>query len=75
MTASQTTVAGLAPISPTSTPFGSAGSLVSPGQTFPVSNDNSFDSDFDFANADFDNIMVNATQGFWASFPGEVGYN
>ncbi|OCL05607.1 hypothetical protein AOQ84DRAFT_94902 [Glonium stellatum] len=75
-TTQDATVSNLAPISPpTTTSFGSAGSLVSPEQTFPISSDNSFDLDFDFANAEFDNMMINATQGFWASFPGEVGYN
>lgn len=28
---------------------------------------------FDLSNADMEEIMMNATQDFWASFPGEVG--
>jgi hypothetical protein len=28
---------------------------------------------FDLSNADLEEIMMNATQDFWASFPGEVG--
>lgn len=28
---------------------------------------------FDLSSADIEEIMVNATQDFWASFPGEVG--
>jgi hypothetical protein len=32
-----------------------------------------FDFDFDMSNADMEQMMMTATQDFWASFPGEVG--
>jgi hypothetical protein len=36
--------------------------------------DETFDfTGFDMSNAEMDEIMMTATQDFWASFPGEVG--
>jgi hypothetical protein len=32
-----------------------------------------FDIDFDLSNADMEQMMMTATQDFWAAFPGEVG--
>ncbi|OCK75814.1 hypothetical protein K432DRAFT_307718 [Lepidopterella palustris CBS 459.81] len=53
--------------------FESTGSFFNLGHTFDDTG-NSFDFDFNFSSADVESIMVNATQDFWASFPGEVGY-
>lgn len=40
----------------------------------PLELDEAFNFDgFDLSNADLEEIMMNATQDFWASFPGEVG--
>ncbi|KAF2009702.1 hypothetical protein BU24DRAFT_428592 [Aaosphaeria arxii CBS 175.79] len=39
----------------------------------PLEADDNFNFDFDFSNADMEAMMMNATQDFWASFPGEVG--
>lgn len=39
----------------------------------PLEADDNFDLDFDFSNGDMEAMMINATQDFWASFPGEVG--
>lgn len=40
----------------------------------PLELDETFNFDgFDLSNADLEEIMMNATQDFWASFPGEVG--
>jgi len=40
----------------------------------PLEADDAFNFDgFDLSNADMEEIMMNATQDFWASFPGEVG--
>lgn len=40
----------------------------------PLEADETFNFDgFDLSNAEMEEIMMNATQDFWASFPGEVG--
>ena len=39
----------------------------------PLEADETFDLNFDFSSADMEEMMMNATQDFWASFPGEVG--
>lgn len=39
----------------------------------PLEADDAFNLDFDFSDADMEAMMMNATQEFWASFPGEVG--
>ena len=40
----------------------------------PLEADDTFNFEgFDLSNADIEEIMINATQDFWASFPGEVG--
>jgi hypothetical protein len=40
----------------------------------PLEEDETFNLDaFDLSNAELDEMMMNATQDFWASFPGEVG--
>ena len=39
----------------------------------PLEAEEAFDFNFDFSNADMEAMMMNATQDFWASFPGEVG--
>lgn len=36
---------------------------------------NPFEFNYDWNSADFDAIMADATQGFWADFPGEVGFS
>jgi len=38
----------------------------------PLEDDDTFNLDFDFTNADMEEMMRDATQEFWASFPGEV---
>lgn len=41
----------------------------------PLEADETFNLDsFDLSNAELEEMMINATQDFWASFPGEVGY-
>ena len=40
----------------------------------PLEADETFTLDsFDLSNAELEEMMINATQDFWASFPGEVG--
>jgi hypothetical protein len=40
----------------------------------PLEADENFNIDsFDLSNAELEEMMINATQDFWASFPGEVG--
>lgn len=39
----------------------------------PIEDDENFTYDFDFSSADMEEMMRDATQEFWASFPGEVG--
>jgi len=40
----------------------------------PLEADETFNLDsFDLSNAELEEMMINATQDFWASFPGEVG--
>ncbi|KAF2648008.1 hypothetical protein K491DRAFT_699246 [Lophiostoma macrostomum CBS 122681] len=39
----------------------------------PLEADETFDLNFDFSSADMEAMMMNATQEFWAAFPGEVG--
>jgi hypothetical protein len=40
----------------------------------PLEADETFNLDsFDLSNAELEEMMHNATQDFWASFPGEVG--
>ncbi|ORX94888.1 fungal-specific transcription factor domain-domain-containing protein [Clohesyomyces aquaticus] len=39
----------------------------------PLEIDETFDLNFDISDADMEAMMMNATQDFWASFPGEVG--
>jgi len=34
----------------------------------------SLDFDFNFSNTDMEAMMMNATQDFWNSFPGETGF-
>ncbi|KAF2192865.1 hypothetical protein K469DRAFT_552474 [Zopfia rhizophila CBS 207.26] len=59
---------------PTSTPNGYTSSFFNSQQPIPpLEVDENFDLDFDFSNADVEAMMMNATQDFWASFPGEVG--
>jgi hypothetical protein len=39
----------------------------------PLEADETFNLDsFDLSNAELEEMMINATQDFWASFPGEV---
>ena len=64
---------------PTTTPtpngFNSnAYSWNTPNAIPPLELDENFNFEgFDLSNADMEEIMMNATQDFWASFPGEVG--
>ena len=46
-----------------------------PGHVIPpLEADETFDlNNFDFSSADMEAMMMNATQEFWAAFPGEVG--
>ncbi|KAF2263127.1 hypothetical protein CC78DRAFT_581882 [Lojkania enalia] len=62
-------------ISPlTSTPNGYTSGYWNTQQAIPpLEADETFDFDFDFNDADMEAMMMNATQDFWASFPGEVG--
>jgi hypothetical protein len=47
----------------------------SPNEVPPLEADETFNLDsFDLSNAELEEMMINATQDFWASFPGEVGY-
>jgi hypothetical protein len=40
----------------------------------PLEADETFNLDsFDLSNAELEEMMIHATQDFWASFPGEVG--
>lgn len=39
----------------------------------PLEDDDAFNLNFDFTSADMEEMMRDATQEFWASFPGEVG--
>lgn len=39
----------------------------------PLEDDLNLNFDFDFTSADMEEMMKDATQEFWASFPGEVG--
>lgn len=65
----------VSPPTSTTTPTGyTSTSLWNPPHTIPpLEADETFDLDFDFSNADMEAMMMNATQDFWASFPGEVG--
>ncbi|KAF2848611.1 hypothetical protein T440DRAFT_400940 [Plenodomus tracheiphilus IPT5] len=46
----------------------------SPNGIPPLEADDSFNMDsFDLSNAELEDMITNATQDFWASFPGEVG--
>ncbi|KAF2117379.1 fungal-specific transcription factor domain-containing protein [Lophiotrema nucula] len=60
---------------PTSTPNGYTSNYWNPQQQIPpLEADETFNLDnFDFSDADMEAMMMNATQDFWASFPGEVG--
>jgi hypothetical protein len=59
---------------PTSTPNGyTSGMWNNPQMIPPLEADDNFNFDFDFSNEDMEAMMMNATQDFWASFPGEVG--
>ncbi|EAT80091.2 hypothetical protein SNOG_12278 [Parastagonospora nodorum SN15] len=45
-----------------------------PNEIPPLEADETFNLDsFDLSNAELEEMMINATQDFWASFPGEVG--
>jgi|TARA_R110002003_G_scaffold62_16_gene5677 hypothetical protein len=45
-----------------------------PNTVPPLEADETFNLDsFDLSNAELEEMMMNATQDFWASFPGEVG--
>jgi hypothetical protein len=49
-------------------------SWTSPPSIPPLEADDTFNTDsFDLSNAELEELMMNATQDFWASFPGEVG--
>lgn len=39
----------------------------------PLEADDTFNLDFDFGSAEVEEMIMGATQDFWASFPGEVG--
>jgi len=40
----------------------------------PLEADDTFNvNSFDLTNAELEDVFMNATQDFWASFPGEVG--
>jgi hypothetical protein len=39
----------------------------------PLEEDDTANLNFDISSEELDEIMMNATQEFWASFPGEVG--
>jgi hypothetical protein len=61
---------------PTATPSTYAPSFVSPGQHAQLAlDDEPFELDFgfDFSSNEVEAMMMNATQEFWVSFPGEVG--
>lgn len=63
---------------PTATPtpngFNNTYSWNTPNSIPPLELDETFNFEgFDLSNADMEEIMMNATQDFWASFPGEVG--
>jgi hypothetical protein len=62
---------------PSTTPIANNGSFFDSGHSYHGYNDTNFDLDynFDMTDADVEAIMANATQDFWASFPGEVGYS
>ncbi|PVH91630.1 hypothetical protein DM02DRAFT_620416 [Periconia macrospinosa] len=42
-------------------------------QSIPALEDDTPNMTFEFSNADMEELMMNATQDFWVSFPGEVG--
>lgn len=47
----------------------------SPTTIPPLEADETFNLDsFDMSNAELEEMIANATQDFWASFPGEVGF-
>jgi hypothetical protein len=52
-----------------------ATSFFQPASVAPLEIDESFDLNFDISDTDMEAMMMNATQDFWASFPGEVGYS
>ncbi|KAL1610575.1 hypothetical protein SLS60_002245 [Paraconiothyrium brasiliense] len=60
---------------PASTPNGYTSNLGWNGQQTipPLEDDDTFNLNFDFTSADMEDMMRDATQEFWASFPGEVG--
>lgn len=59
---------------PTPNGYNSAFSWTTPQAIPPLEADETFNLDsFDLTNAELEEMMMNATQDFWASFPGEVG--
>jgi hypothetical protein len=59
---------------PTQHGYSSNMSWASPNTVPPLEADETFNLDsFDMSNAELEDMMINATQEFWASFPGEVG--
>lgn len=59
---------------PTPNGYNSTFSWTTPQAIPPLEADETFNLDsFDLTNAELEEMMMNATQDFWASFPGEVG--
>lgn len=59
---------------PTPNGYNSTFSWNTPQPIPPLEADETFNLDsFDLTNAELEEMMMNATQDFWASFPGEVG--
>lgn len=59
---------------PTPNAYPSSYAWNTPNEIPPLEADETFNLDsFDLSNAELEEMMINATQDFWASFPGEVG--
>jgi hypothetical protein len=59
---------------PTPNAFTPSYAWTTPNEIPPLEADETFNLDpFDLSNAELEEMMINATQDFWASFPGEVG--
>lgn len=59
---------------PTPNAYASNYPWASPYAVPPLEDDETFNlSSFDLSNTELEEMMINATQDFWASFPGEVG--
>jgi hypothetical protein len=59
---------------PTPNNYSSNYTWITPPAVPPLEADETFNLDnFDLTNEELEQMMMNATQDFWASFPGEVG--